>query len=135
AAALKLPAYVVMGFEDPRVNRLLSLDTEREVAFSMVSLGRTPLSPPEAPAEMPPLPFETAPLSRKEVDYPAMREMHEASVLASAEEVASWRGHPIAPQPQSSSTDCLPLRLLSENRLPRDGVEEVILRRGSSRVF
>ena len=74
-AALQLPAKVVAGFVDAEVNRLLGLDTQREVAFSMVAVGRTRGEPPPPPAEMQPLSLETVPLSRKEVDYPAMREM------------------------------------------------------------
>ena len=51
ATALNLPARIVTGFVDEDVNRLLALDTDREVAFSMVSLltsshapGRPPTS-------------------------------------------------------------------------------------------
>lgn len=39
SAALKLPAKVIAGFIDQRLNEFLSLDTQREVAFSLVSLG------------------------------------------------------------------------------------------------
>ena len=38
------------------------------------------------------LDLPTVPYSAEEVDYPAMRKMHEASSLDSADEVAAWRG-------------------------------------------
>ena len=50
----------------------------------MVAVGRTPAEPPPPPGEMQRLGLETVPLPRKEVDYPAMREMHAASSLKSA---------------------------------------------------
>jgi hypothetical protein len=73
ATALGLPARVVMGFVDEEVNRLLGLETEREVAFSLVSLGHASTPPAMEPAEITPLVLETVPLSPTEVDYPAMR--------------------------------------------------------------
>src|SRR5215468_3848787 len=76
ATALNLPARVVMGFVDEDVNRLLVLGADREVAFSMVSLGRTSQPAPEPPAEIERLTLETAPLSPREVDYPAVARRH-----------------------------------------------------------
>src|SRR5215475_10689331 len=92
ATALNLPARVVMGFVDEDVNRLLGLDDDREVAFSIVSLGRTTSPASEPPAEIERLTLETEPLSPSEVDYPAMREMHAASSLVDEDEVRRWRG-------------------------------------------
>src|SRR5207237_1383677 len=40
-AALQLPSRVVLQFVDSDVNALLDLDTQREVAFSMVPIGYT----------------------------------------------------------------------------------------------
>jgi hypothetical protein len=102
---------------------------------------------------VPALGFETVPLSSKEIDYPLMREMHAASSLDSPEEVAEWRensevtlreirsdssgtgnlsGAMNAASPEGSS---IPLESLSEQEMPRDPIEQVILRRGSSRRF
>src|SRR5262249_48800880 len=91
AKALNLPSRVVMGFVDDEVNRFLSLDTDREVAFSLVSLGRISTLPPSPPPVIEKLILETEPLSPKEVDYPAMREMHAASSLVNQAEVSAWR--------------------------------------------
>src|SRR5467141_2104404 len=92
ATALGLSAKVVCGFVDATVNRLLDVDSQREVAFSLVALGHAADLPPQAPAEMLPLRLETVPLSQREVDYPLMREMHAASSLDSKEEAQEWRG-------------------------------------------
>lgn len=134
AAALGLPARVVCGFIDREVNSLLDLDSAREVAFSMVPIGHLPSEPPEPP-EVVPLGLETAPLSAKEVDYPQMRAMHEASSLTSAGEVASWRGPaPVRPA-AAPSGEAIRLDPFSDEELPSDSIEEVILRRGSTRRF
>jgi SagB-type dehydrogenase family enzyme len=148
ATALGLPAKVVCGFVDATVNRLLDIDSEREVAFSLVAIGHdsgssTP-TPSPALAEIVPLRLETVPVSRNEIDYPLMREMHAASSLASPEEVAAWRNgngnnnHARRIQ----ATDSRPphglvvqLQPLSDAEMPRDPIDQVILRRGSSRQF
>jgi SagB-type dehydrogenase family enzyme len=134
-AALRLPAKVVMGFVDEEVNRLLDLDTQREVAFSMVAVGWTPEQPPETQDEVRPLNLETVPLSPNEVDYPLMREMHAASSLLSAEEVREWRCKtPPQPVPMASGR-ITRLESLGDDEIRLDGIEQVILRRGSTRQF
>jgi len=150
AAALGLPAKVVCGFVDATVNRLLDVDSQREVAFSLVALGHdSGLSAQSAPpsqtapqvlADVSPLGFETVPLSRDEIDYPLMREMHAASSLNSAEEVAAWRGRtPLDPTRMADfpppAGPVVQLTPLSDAEMPRDPIEQVILRRGSSRQF
>jgi SagB-type dehydrogenase family enzyme len=134
-AALRLPPKVVMGFVDDEVNRLLDLDTWREVAFSMVAVGWTPEQPPQTPSELRTLHLETVPLSRKEVDYPMMREMHTASSLLSTEEVGTWRGKtPVNPVPTAGGRIAR-LEPLGDREIRLDGIEQVILRRGSTRQF
>ncbi|MGA8313106.1 MAG: SagB family peptide dehydrogenase [Terriglobales bacterium] len=133
--ALGLPAKVVCGFVDDTVNALLDVDPKREVAFSLVPLGYGSDLPPQAPAEIPLLALETLPLSRHEIDYPLMREMHAASSLHSAAEVAAWRGGtPLTnfPPPKGPLVQLQPL---SDAEIPRDPIEQVILRRGSTRKF
>ena len=93
AAAMQLPAAIVLGYVDSQVNALLDLDTDREVAFSMVALGNVAQRFPAVPRDVPKLNFPTVPLSKSEVDYPEMREMHEASSLQKPEEVAAWPLH------------------------------------------
>ncbi len=134
-ATLRLPAEVVMGFVDEEVNRLLDLETQHEVTFSMVAVGRTPVEPPHPPGEMQSLGLETLPLSPKEVDYPVMRETHAASSLTSAEEVRAWRGKvPAKPLPAASGR-IIRLEPSSDLEMRLDYIEQVILRRGSTRQF
>jgi SagB-type dehydrogenase family enzyme len=135
ATTLGLPARVVCGFVDASVNRLLDVDPQREVAFSLVSLGHVAALPPPSPAEISPLRLETVPLSQREVDYPLMREMHAASSLDSAEEVVAWRGHtPMTDFPPPAGA-IVKLQPLSDAEMPRDPIEQVIQRRGSTRKF
>ena len=135
ATALGLPAKVVCGFMDATVNRLLDVDSQREVAFSLVALGHVSPIPPQSPAKISPLGLETVPLSRNEVDSPLMREMHAASSLHSTEEVAAWRGlTPLASFPPPAGS-IFSLQPPSDVEMPRDPIEQVILRRGSSRRF
>lgn len=135
STALGLPACVVAGFVDSEVNLLLDLDSEREVAFSLVPVGRGGIVPPEAPAGLERLHLETLPLSAHEVDYPTMRAMHAASELHASEEVAAWRGRAPAFEPSQPADRSQPLASYHEEELPRDPVERVILRRGSTREF
>jgi len=148
-AALRLPARLVLGFQDAEVNRLLDVDPQREVAFSMVAIGRSASGGPAPPSPaIEPLGLETAPRSRREVDYPAIREMHQASSLASAEEVRGWREQPVPADDRDTrpSATALPssrrglgamirLEPLGEADVPRDPIQSVILRRGSTRRF
>jgi SagB-type dehydrogenase family enzyme len=133
AAALQLPAKVVLGFVDSEVNALLDVDTDREVAFSMVALGHTTSEPPSPPHEIPTLDLPTVQISKAEVDYPELREIHEASSLTTREEVAEWRN--------SGDRLRIPEDLGIPNLSPElpgvgnDTIEQVILRRGSSRRF
>src|SRR2546426_1021307 len=86
ATALGLPAKLVCGFVDASVNRLLDVDVQHEVAFSLVAVGYEPAPSPPTSREVSPLGLETVPLSRSEIDYPLMREMHDTSALRSPEE-------------------------------------------------
>ena len=62
-AALKFPAHLVLGFVDGDVNQLLDLDTEREVALSLVAVGHTRDQVPGSSPSLEPLRLNTAPLS------------------------------------------------------------------------
>ena len=129
SAALQLPSRVVLGFVDSEVNRLLDLDTQHEVAFSMVSIGRVDDEPQERPREMPKLSLPTVPLSQSEVEYPELREIHAASSLESVEEVRNWRAR-ILRDARKVAGD-----VAAAPMSPTDTIEQVILRRGSTRKF
>jgi SagB-type dehydrogenase family enzyme len=131
--ALSLPARLVLGFVDEEVNRLLDLDPQKEVTLSITTIGYAEEPAPAPPGQVPALRLETVPVSAREVDYPEMRAIHAASSLVSPEEVADWR------RPRESKV--VPagggklIRLESAAAPPPDSIEQVILRRGSTRQF
>ena len=84
--ALELEPRLVTGFVDARVNGLLGLDPEREAALELVGLGPDGARAP-APGALEPLEAPVLPLSTREVDYPALREIHRASMLETPGEV------------------------------------------------
>lgn len=138
AAALGLPARVVMGFADGPVNRLLGLDERREVALSLVPLGHGKRATPETTAPPEALAHEVAPYSRSEVDYPPMRALHTAAALGSGGEARAWRGAASSTPPQLGPPPIgrlVPVRPLAEGERPTDPLDQVILRRGSTRRF
>ncbi|MGA2102240.1 MAG: SagB/ThcOx family dehydrogenase [Candidatus Sulfotelmatobacter sp.] len=134
SAASKLPAKILTAFVDSEVNALLGLDTKREVALSLVSIGHINTLPP-APPPMEKIELPVVAYSEEEVDYPAMRKMHEASSLDSAEEVAAWRGKMPAHPALSAKGSATGLRPLDDNAIPPETIEKVISRRGSTRQF
>jgi SagB-type dehydrogenase family enzyme len=138
SSALQVPTRVVCGFVDSEVNRLLDVDPRREVAFSVVPIGQVSTGPPGCRQKIAPLALETVPLSRTEVEYPAMQEMHQESSLGSEDEVTSWRGLTALidrPWPMPRAEQCVPLSPMNNEEMPPDTIEEVIQRRGSTRQF
>ncbi|MFQ5682080.1 MAG: SagB/ThcOx family dehydrogenase [Candidatus Binatia bacterium] len=137
ADARKVATQVVLGFVDSAVNQLLGLDTEREGSLTLVATGAVPALVPEHSADVPPVILATVALSEREIHYPGIRAMHVASSLESEEEVRAWGKQTIgSPTPKRNWGERLfPLRPLGDHELPRDTIEEVILRRGSTRQF
>ena len=134
SSALNLPVRILSGFVDSEINALLDIDTNREVAFSLVTLGHTESTPANAPA-ISSLTLPTVSYSAKEVDYASMRKMHEASSLDSVTEVKAWRGaapRSEMPPAKDTTTALLPP---SDSRIVPDTIEQVIARRGSTRQF
>ncbi|HEY3058491.1 MAG TPA: SagB family peptide dehydrogenase [Chloroflexota bacterium] len=120
ALAVDPTASVVMGFADDAVNQLLGIDAVHEAAICLMPIGLEAASPIAAPA-LPPLDHAVQPLSRSEVDYPAITAMHNASSLPTGTAAAHWRSD-IAPAPAAWT-------------VPGPPIEEVIIRRGSARRF
>ena len=159
AAALGLPAHLVMGFIDHRIDRLLGIDGERELPLSILTVGSVSPEPSGPAGELREIGWSIAPLSYSEVDYPSIRQMHTATSLSTSDEVASWRGTPTwevaplgGPVGESEFDDGrkalddelraveggesrFPLAPLAEADLPHEGIENVIVRRGSTRRF
>ena len=167
ASARDIPARTVMGFADGPVNHLLGLNPDKEAALCLVPVGRTEPATARSAGALPPLDYPTRPLSRREVDYPAIREMHAASNLESGAEARRWRegetdeaatvGTGDAGSPGTEATGAvagaaesagssevaagatpangLPLEIEPAASLPAGSVEQVIVRRGSTRRF
>jgi SagB-type dehydrogenase family enzyme len=132
AAARSIAARVVLGFVDKLIENLLDLDPAKEGALCVVALGRgAARNPPTAPGPSEPLHLPTLPLSPREIDYAAIREMHAASSLTSVKEVEAWRG------PMASSLGVFPgtMARLEAADAPPEPIEKVIRRRGSTREF
>jgi len=136
ASAYKIPAKIITGFVDSTINKLLGLDTNREVAVSLVPLGNTDEPTQAKQGEIKTINYETMPLSKKEVDYPLIRSIHQASSLTSEEKVRDWRTATTkSTQPEING------RLFSLDNQDKEisqiskTLEETILKRGSTRQF
>jgi SagB-type dehydrogenase family enzyme len=133
AAALGVPAHVVMGFVDRDVERLVDLDRQREVPLALVALGAGAASPPPAP-ELAPLDLATLPLSKREIAYPILAEAHAASSLPDADAVRRWRSAGAKAPPPATVRPDVALAPLGDDAV-RESIEPVIARRGSTRRF
>lgn len=149
AAALGLPARLVLGFDDDRINRLLGLDTGKEVALAIAAIGSGSTVP--AAAEIEPLCLETLAPSAEEIDFPEMRAMHAATLL-DVSEISGWRtatstlarlaAFPAARKAPAAAAPETVVSLIQPEGLgplaPRqhlETLESVIRRRGSTRQF
>lgn len=133
AAADSLPVKIVLGFADELVNGLLDVDSNKEVAVALLAVGAGGAPPSQAPP-ITPLSYATGPLPKTEVSYPGIRKMHAASSLRQAAEVAAWRGETAPPPAPTPVGRIIPLPAMSSAR-DAPSIEQVILRRGSSRSF
>jgi len=90
-----------------------------------------------APGDIPALTFSTVPVSQNEVEYPELREIHEASSLQTPEDVADWRARArgIIPGTDTESLKYKRFGVRPRNYPSSDPIEQVILRRGSTRKF
>ena len=134
AEAHEVPAQLLVGFDDATLSSLLGLDDLREGALSLVALGRN-LPPSAPPPEVKRLDLRTEPLSETEVDYPAVQRMHAASSLTTREQFAAWRGGRAPASLPAPAGKAFPLQPLADAEEPIDPIEQVILRRGSTREF
>jgi SagB-type dehydrogenase family enzyme len=135
AATEDLGPRVALGWSDRPVERLLGLDPMREGALTLVPLGRSPLPHAPVQSDVPELHLETDPLSRHEVDFAEIRAAHTCSSLADAAEASAWRGPaPVRDDPAPAGPRT-PLQPRADAELPRQSLDRVIRRRGSTRAF
>ena len=141
AASAKLDAQLVMGFSDRSVDKLLCLEEGKEASIVLISLGRdSNIMASQSTQDVSEFKPEMLSLSRNEMTYDAIWKMHEASSLYEAEDVRSWtQGTREIPLPKETvSNDIVTYPLIVErggDSLQEPTLEEVILRRGSTRRF
>ena len=134
ADAEALQPMVVLGFADSTVTELLGLDPNREAALSLVALGHSTTKPSSAPP-LSELALETLPLSRSEIEYPLIAEMHAASSLGSGPSAGAWRGGMLEPFSEVVGGAVRRLKPWSAAELPTVSLADVIQKRGSTRAF
>jgi SagB-type dehydrogenase family enzyme len=135
SSSLGFPSKVLAGFVDDQVNGLLDLDTNREVSFSLVTIGHISSAAPKRSVELSGLHLPLVSPSSAEVDYPEMRQIHESSKLLTPKSVAAWRKKALTSKPRSRDKNVVELPRIADNEIPADPIEQVILRRGSTRKF
>ena len=132
--AYNLPTKVVTAFTDAPVNDLLGLDTMKEAALHLVSVGSGSTVPIDCP-ELSPLDLEVAPYSPREIDYPQIVEAHSSAELFTPGEAEEIRGTAPLTDDITRGDGVIPLEPLAPAEFPEEGIEPLIVRRGSSRRF
>jgi SagB-type dehydrogenase family enzyme len=132
SVGLGVPARIVAGFVDDRLNRLLGVDPGKEAALELIPVGAEGAPATLASPAVDEIRPRFVPLSGSEVDYPLVREMQRASSLDDPDEVSRWRAAPPLPRRE-------PTLSLLQLPQPRSGagrsLGETILRRASTREF
>ena len=133
AAASDVRAEIVLGFLDGDVDALLGLDGAREFTLGLIALGEGAPGPDTAP--LPPLELDVEPLSPRELRDPEIEEAHQVSSLGSPDEARAWRAATFGsfPEKDVSAEDVVEVSTIPPEYRSTDPIEEVILRRGSSR--
>lgn len=136
-SALSLPARLVAGFVDQRVDTLLRIRGEREGSICLVPVGTGADSPPALDRVEPaPLAADLIAASDGQIEYPEARRVHLASCLATEEEVVDWRAASSGIHPEQGEKDSAGFMGLFEGGTPTSAsLGEVIKRRGSTRRF
>ncbi len=130
ATSAGLRAPLLAGVVDTQLDHLLGVDGAREASLCLVPLGPVEELPP-LPEEVRALSAEFLPLSREEIEYPPIQELHLASYLDSPRDVQEWRGS-LPRKPTRAAGQALPLPVGEDRGKP---LGKTILRRGSTRHF
>lgn len=126
ADAHGLGARVWAGFVDDDVARLLGVDGVTEFPLALVTIGEG--DPIEVPADVAPLDLAVEPISPHPITFPLITEAQRAGALPDADAVAEWRAHAVDGGPMRRSVDPPPGAI-------DESIEQVILRRGSTRIM
>lgn len=134
AASHHLHAKIVMGFVEDEINLLIGIDGKSELALSLLPLGIND-QPAQKSQTLDELNLATLPLSASPIDYRSIHEIHAASSLIDADEVAKWREHSFNQKSVESSSETFSLILNQSAALTDESIESVIQRRASTRRF
>ena len=132
---LPLPQFLRRSLPDLSTRNLtIFLGWTRSARSRFYSSVRKHSSTPPASPSITKLELPIVAYSEHEIDFPAMRKIHEASSLDSDQEVAEWRGKTPAIALRSLKGEVTALKP-DESKAPQDPIEQVISRRGSTRQF
>ena len=134
AASIELPTRIVLGYADGAVNDLLGVDGQREATIALCAVGRTERPAPTSPA-LEPLDYPVRAISPREVEFPVIGMLHQASMLPSGAGAAAWRAEPLRRTPATPAGPATALQPLATNDLPEIRIEEVIFKRRSTRNY
>jgi SagB-type dehydrogenase family enzyme len=126
ADACGLDARVWTGFVDDDVARLVGVDGVTEFPLALVSIGAG--GEIDVPADLPRLDVDVERISPHPIDFPLITQAQQAGALADAAAVAEWRAHAVDGSPTRARVDPPP-------DATEDSIEEVVLRRGSTRIM
>jgi SagB-type dehydrogenase family enzyme len=115
------------GFVDHDVAGLVGVDGVTEFPLALVTVGASE-EPPDVPSDLPPLDLEVEPLSPRPITFPLIVAAQRAGTLTDAGAVREWRAQAIEGTPARAEVDPAPASAV-------DAIEEVILRRGSTRIM
>ena len=128
ADAHGVPARVLAGFPDAAVAALVGIDGVDEVPLALVRFGSGELRLP-SPDALEPVAARADPVARRVLRFPLVVEAHAETAL-DPDSVAGWEQAALSvSRPAPAMVDPPP------DPDPHDRVENVILRRGSTRLF
>ena len=128
ARANGMQARLVTRYADAVINDLIDVDGATEASVSLLAMGAAPDAPTvDAPARMN---VPVVPLSRDPIDYPLIRAAHAATVLDGPAPVHQSPGSEGQSAPASGG-----LVPIGAGETLTATLEDVVLRRGSSRRF
>jgi SagB-type dehydrogenase family enzyme len=135
ASAGKLSSKVVLGFVDSKLGRLLGLKPGEEHALALLPLGRGHALTGSGLRDVERIEHRVAPIADRQIDFPAIGEMHQASSLMDREEVGVWRTGKLSAERTPPKGEMVGLTPFSPEDFPAVGLDAVIQKRGSSRKF
>jgi SagB-type dehydrogenase family enzyme len=102
--ASKLPFSVTYDFDDAVANRLMGLDDQAEVALAIIHVSGGDGVSEKHKGPIPPLPeamLQASRVSAKEIDYPAIREIHRAGIPVVSSKTETMMMHELGITPKT----------------------------------